>query len=84
VPLALHAPLVQTLPAQHGWPLPPHATQLVWLPVPVWHVNPGEQVAVSPEVGWGQQGWLAPPHAAQAAGVVAVWQKVFGAVQRLL
>lgn len=70
---------------QQGWPLSPQATQLASPPGPpaVWQAKPAEQAATSPDVGLGQHGWLAPPQATQLDGIVAVWQNVFGAVQRL-
>ncbi len=47
--------VLQALPAQHGWPLPPHALQLPELQI----------VAVAVHTLPVQQGWLLPPHAAQ-------------------
>ena len=79
-----HEPVVQAYPEQQGWLGPPQAMQLAWPPVPFWQAKPGEHVTDPPAIGLGQQGWLAPPHAAHVAGAGVVWQKVLGAVQRLL
>ena len=82
----VHVPVVQVLPTQQGWPLPPQAVQVACPPdvVAFWHTKPGEQVGYPPGIGYAQQGWLAPPHARQVACPLdAVWHRVFGAVQRL-
>jgi len=50
-----HPPFTHTLPAQQGWPGPPHWAQTPWL-------QPSEP---SLQVSFAQHGWPAPPHAAQ-------------------
>ena len=50
VPL-VQVPVVQVLPAQHGWLAPPHAAQVLpWQMKPVLHMLPE------------QHDWPAPPH----------------------
>ena len=47
--------MLQVLPAQHGWPLPPHVLQL----------PPLQTVDVAVHIFPVQQGWFTPPQAAQ-------------------
>jgi hypothetical protein len=51
----------QTEPAQHAFPVAPHATHLL---VPLWQTNGSPQNPPDPRFGV-QHGWPSPPHATQ-------------------
>jgi hypothetical protein len=74
---------LQVLPAQQGWPAPPHEVHVPVAAAPVvWQVFPAEQFPAPAAAALAQQGWLSPPQATHFK--VAVRQTVFGAVHRLL